>query len=73
MRRPSWNKSQAIQQVISLKSLLEPSPPANSNSNAAALKSALVRPPNVPSYNTVSIFYHLFFSYVFLLFLVYLV
>lgn len=23
MRRPSWNKSQAIQQVISLKSLLE--------------------------------------------------
>ncbi|XP_057517381.1 protein TIFY 4B-like isoform X1 [Amaranthus tricolor] len=54
MRRPSWNKSQAIQQVISLKSLLEPSPPANSNSNAAALKSALVRPPNVPSYNTVN-------------------
>uniref|UniRef100_A0A803M6K7 Protein TIFY n=1 Tax=Chenopodium quinoa TaxID=63459 RepID=A0A803M6K7_CHEQI len=41
MRRPSWNKSQAIQQVISLKSLLEPSPPPN----AAALKSALVRPP----------------------------
>lgn len=27
MRRPSWNKSQAIQQVISLKSLLEPPPP----------------------------------------------
>ncbi|KAH9624111.1 hypothetical protein KSS87_020576 [Heliosperma pusillum] len=26
MRRPSWNKSQAIQQVISLKSLLDPSP-----------------------------------------------
>lgn len=26
MRRPSWNKSQAIQQVISLKSLLEPTP-----------------------------------------------
>jgi len=25
MRRPSWNKSQAIQQVISLKALLEPS------------------------------------------------
>ena len=24
MRRPSWNKSQAIQQVISLKALLEP-------------------------------------------------
>uniref|UniRef100_A0A7N0TLQ7 Uncharacterized protein n=1 Tax=Kalanchoe fedtschenkoi TaxID=63787 RepID=A0A7N0TLQ7_KALFE len=26
MRRPSWNKSQAIQQVISLKALLEPTP-----------------------------------------------
>ncbi|XP_071720849.1 protein TIFY 4B-like isoform X2 [Rutidosis leptorrhynchoides] len=26
MRRPSWNKSQAIQQVIMLKSLLEPAP-----------------------------------------------
>ena len=24
MRRPSWNKSQAIQQVISLKALLDP-------------------------------------------------
>ncbi|XP_021732957.1 protein TIFY 4B-like isoform X1 [Chenopodium quinoa] len=49
MRRPSWNKSQAIQQVISLKSLLEPSPPPN----AAALKSALVRPPVHPT-NTVN-------------------
>ncbi|XP_021716927.1 protein TIFY 4B isoform X2 [Chenopodium quinoa] len=49
MRRPSWNKSQAIQQVISLKSLLEPSPPPN----AAALKSALVRPPIHPT-NTVN-------------------
>ncbi|EPS57471.1 hypothetical protein M569_17347, partial [Genlisea aurea] len=26
MRRPSWNKSQAIQQVIMLKSLLETAP-----------------------------------------------
>ncbi|XP_022033319.1 protein TIFY 4B-like [Helianthus annuus] len=26
MRRPSWNKSQAIQQVIMLKALLEPTP-----------------------------------------------
>ncbi|KNA05166.1 hypothetical protein SOVF_192840 isoform B [Spinacia oleracea] len=48
MRRPSWNKSQAIQQVISLKSLLEPSP-----LNAAALKSAAVRPPLNPN-NTVN-------------------
>ncbi|KAL9237648.1 hypothetical protein vseg_012171 [Gypsophila vaccaria] len=39
MRRPSWNKSQAIQQVICLKSLLEPSPP-----NAAGAK-PLFRPP----------------------------
>ncbi|KAL2922674.1 Protein TIFY 4B [Bienertia sinuspersici] len=45
MRRPSWNKSQAIQQVISLKSLLEPSPTIN----AAALKSAVVRPQLHPS------------------------
>ncbi|KAG4998326.1 hypothetical protein JHK85_029765 [Glycine max] len=29
MRRPSWNKSQAIQQVISLKALLEPSDDVN--------------------------------------------
>ncbi|XP_048497329.1 protein TIFY 4B isoform X3 [Beta vulgaris subsp. vulgaris] len=50
MRRPSWNKSQAIQQVISLKSLLEPSP---SPSNAAVLKSAVVRPP-LNSTNTVN-------------------
>lgn len=26
MRRPSWNKSQAIQQVVMLKALLEPTP-----------------------------------------------
>lgn len=37
MRRPSWNKSQAIQQVISLKSLLEPSLPRPA-----------VRPPVIP-------------------------
>ncbi|XP_048235340.1 protein TIFY 4B isoform X2 [Ricinus communis] len=29
MRRPSWNKSQAIQQVISLKALLETAPDSN--------------------------------------------
>ncbi|KAK1295758.1 Protein TIFY 4A [Acorus calamus] len=29
MRRPSWNKSQAIQQVISLKALLESRPPSS--------------------------------------------
>lgn len=30
MRKPSWNKSQAIQQVISLKALLEPDTDAGS-------------------------------------------
>ncbi|KAL8260278.1 hypothetical protein R6Q59_028231 [Mikania micrantha] len=32
MRRPSWNKSQAIQQVIMLKALLEPSPDSDDGS-----------------------------------------
>ena len=38
MRRPSWNKSQAIQQVISLKALLETS----EDSGAGALRRILV-------------------------------
>ncbi|KAM1624139.1 hypothetical protein COP1_022291 [Malus domestica] len=38
MRRPSWNKSQAIQQVISLKALLEP----NEDSGAGALRKIVV-------------------------------
>ncbi|VFQ97165.1 unnamed protein product [Cuscuta campestris] len=33
MRRPSWNKSQAIQQVISLKRLREPSPDSHSGAS----------------------------------------
>ncbi|XP_019178555.1 PREDICTED: protein TIFY 4B-like isoform X1 [Ipomoea nil] len=33
MRRPSWNKSQAIQQVISLKALLEPSPDSDAGTS----------------------------------------
>uniref|UniRef100_A0A2P2IRP2 Uncharacterized protein n=1 Tax=Rhizophora mucronata TaxID=61149 RepID=A0A2P2IRP2_RHIMU len=41
MRRPSWNKSQAIQQVISLKALLEPS----EDSGAGALRKILVSKP----------------------------
>ncbi|KAK2647092.1 hypothetical protein Ddye_022287 [Dipteronia dyeriana] len=40
MRRPSWNKSQAIQQVISLKALLETS----EDSDAGALRKVLVSP-----------------------------
>ncbi|KAF5466077.1 hypothetical protein F2P56_016034 [Juglans regia] len=37
MRRPSWNKSQAIQQVVSLKALLEPT---NHDSGDGALRKA---------------------------------
>ncbi|XP_028105648.1 protein TIFY 4B-like isoform X1 [Camellia sinensis] len=45
MRRPSWNKSQAIQQVISLKKLLE----TTSDSDAGALKKLYIpRPPQNP-------------------------
>ncbi|XP_065863240.1 protein TIFY 4B isoform X1 [Euphorbia lathyris] len=45
MRRPSWNKSQAIQQVISLKALLETS----EDSGAGALRKILVSKPVVTS------------------------
>ncbi|XP_050218262.1 protein TIFY 4B isoform X2 [Mercurialis annua] len=49
MRRPSWNKSQAIQQVISLKALLETS----EDSGAGALRKILVsRPPPLPPVNS---------------------
>lgn len=44
MRRPSWNKSQAIQQVLSLKALLEPS----DDSGAGALRKIVVSPPPNP-------------------------
>ncbi|XVE65952.1 hypothetical protein DITRI_Ditri08aG0041500 [Diplodiscus trichospermus] len=49
MRRPSWNKSQAIQQVISLKALLE----GNDDSGAGALRKIFVSPtpPSVPPQN----------------------
>ncbi|KAL5542022.1 hypothetical protein UlMin_009732 [Ulmus minor] len=40
MRRPSWNKSQAIQQVISLKALLEP----GEDSGAGALRKIVSSP-----------------------------
>ncbi|OMO85586.1 Tify [Corchorus olitorius] len=45
MRRPSWNKSQAIQQVISLKALLE----SNDDSGAGALRKILDSPPPPPA------------------------
>ncbi|KAL9410673.1 hypothetical protein AB3S75_044449 [Citrus x aurantiifolia] len=41
MRRPSWNKSQAIQQVISLKALLE----SSGDSGSGVLRRVLVSPP----------------------------
>ncbi|KAK2998972.1 hypothetical protein RJ639_024645 [Escallonia herrerae] len=46
MRRPSWNKSQAIQQVISLKTLLEPPPPPDSD--AGARRSRYIPHPENP-------------------------
>ncbi|KAJ0233067.1 Protein TIFY 4B [Hirschfeldia incana] len=44
MRRPSWNKSQAIQQVLSLKALFEPGD--DSGAAAILLRKILVSPPN---------------------------
>ncbi|KAG0460104.1 hypothetical protein HPP92_023232 [Vanilla planifolia] len=44
MRRPSWNKSQAIQQVISLKALLEDRPDADDLSALARIN----RKPSTP-------------------------
>lgn len=46
MRRPSWNKSQAIQQVISLKALLEPA--SDSDAATARKKLHIPRPQIVP-------------------------
>nr|XP_007143309.1 hypothetical protein PHAVU_007G061400g [Phaseolus vulgaris]ESW15303.1 hypothetical protein PHAVU_007G061400g [Phaseolus vulgaris] len=53
MRRPSWNKSEAIQQVISLKALLEPSdddspphpPPMHHHPHAPQPQANLTQPP----------------------------
>lgn len=46
MRRPSWNKSQAIQQVISLKALLETS--SDYEATEAPKKLHIPRPENPP-------------------------
>jgi hypothetical protein len=48
MRRPSWNKSQAIQQVISLKTLLEATPETESPRRRLYIP----RPPPHPPDNT---------------------
>ncbi|KAK6135029.1 hypothetical protein DH2020_031207 [Rehmannia glutinosa] len=52
MRRPSWNKSQAIQQVIMLKTLLETTPDSDASSRKRLRFS---RPNNVPSNNNTNI------------------
>ncbi|PKA49376.1 Protein TIFY 4B [Apostasia shenzhenica] len=49
MRRPSWNKSQAIQQVISLKALLEHRPDDPSAATRTRLKSRWPLPPLLTS------------------------
>ena len=49
MRRPSWNKSQAIQQVISLKALLETTSDSNSAPVAAAGEQEKLRIPASPA------------------------
>lgn len=51
MRRPSWNKSQAIQQVISLKTLLDPRPRADSTPNCKRLYAPRFRDDNVVTGN----------------------
>lgn len=63
MRRPSWNKSQAIQQVISLKTLLE----TTSDSDAGTRKKLYIpRPENLQRVRLLSL---LFFVFSFLSFL----
>lgn len=48
MRRPSWNKSQAIQQVISLKTLLESRPDSGDAAAGIRQKIAPPEPENPP-------------------------
>ncbi|KAI3742622.1 hypothetical protein L1987_60311 [Smallanthus sonchifolius] len=45
MRRPSWNKAQAIQQVIMLKALLEPSPESDDGSRKRYIASRQQQTP----------------------------
>ncbi|KAL4588139.1 hypothetical protein LXL04_001019 [Taraxacum kok-saghyz] len=45
MRRPSWNKSQAIQQVIMLKKLLEPAPDSEDGSRKLCITSRQQQTP----------------------------
>ncbi|EEF41355.1 conserved hypothetical protein [Ricinus communis] len=51
MRRPSWNKSQAIQQVISLKALLETAPDSN---EVPKRRLYIPHPHNVPLHHRIT-------------------
>ncbi|XP_042043432.1 protein TIFY 4B-like [Salvia splendens] len=53
MRRPSWNKSQAIQQVIMLKTLLETTP--DSDAAGARKRLRIWRPNNTDSSSNVAL------------------
>ncbi|KAG6400820.1 hypothetical protein SASPL_137663 [Salvia splendens] len=53
MRRPSWNKSQAIQQVIMLKTLLETTP--DSDAAGARKRLRISRPDNTDSSSNVAL------------------
>ncbi|KAG6438287.1 hypothetical protein SASPL_103224 [Salvia splendens] len=53
MRRPSWNKSQAIQQVIMLKTLLESTP--DSDAAGARKRLRISRPNNTDSSSNVAL------------------
>ncbi|KAK9281064.1 hypothetical protein L1049_003957 [Liquidambar formosana] len=48
MRRPSWNKSQAIQQVISLKALLETPSDSEAGDRAGPRKKLYIPRPEIP-------------------------
>ncbi|XP_034915194.1 protein TIFY 4B isoform X1 [Populus alba] len=54
MRRPSWNKSQAIQQVISLKTLLETTPETESPRRRLYIPPP-DNPPRAPANSSVSV------------------
>ncbi|XP_062108296.1 protein TIFY 4B-like [Humulus lupulus] len=51
MRRPSWNKSQAIQQVISLKALLEPCDDSGAGDIRKVVASPTSNTPRLPTFS----------------------
>ncbi|KAF4352869.1 hypothetical protein F8388_002059 [Cannabis sativa] len=51
MRRPSWNKSQAIQQVISLKALLEPCDDSGAEDLRKVIASPTSNTPRLPTFS----------------------